>query len=91
MESGGNLPDPQTTPDIAAGQMVGFIISAGGVPGAISSAVGFQGYIIVACNFPLAHGVYFVSDVGATKFLTSGHALVLPSTRTTDVVESRGQ
>jgi hypothetical protein len=41
MASGGSLPTPQTTTDIAAGQMVIFAISQGGVAGATSSAAGF--------------------------------------------------
>ncbi len=89
MASGGALPAPQTTTDIAAGQLVSFAISQGGVPGATSSAAGFQGYIIAVCNFPLAHAFYFFSDVAASRVGTSGHALVLPSTRTNAVVETR--
>lgn len=30
-----------------------------------SIAPGFQGYMIASCNFPLAHGFSFISDVGA--------------------------
>ncbi len=91
MASGGALPAPQQTVDIAAGQIVAFAISQGGVPGASSSAAGFQGYIIAVCDFALAHGFYFVSDLGANRVAHGGQALVLSSTRTSSVVESRGQ
>lgn len=78
MASGGQLPAPQTTVDIAAGQMVTFAVSQGGVPGATSSAAGFQGYLIVRCNFQFAHGFAFVSDVGANRVSHGYLALVIP-------------
>jgi hypothetical protein len=91
MASGGALPSPQQSVDVAAGQNIAFAISQGGVPGATSSAAGFQGYIIAVCKFPLAHGFYFVSDVGANRIAVGGNAIVLSSTRSGTVVESRGE
>ncbi len=71
MASGGALPLPQTTVDIAAGQLVSFALSQGGVPGSTSSAAGFQGYVVVDCNFPNARGYGFFSDVGANRIAAS--------------------
>jgi len=78
MGNGGQLPAPQTTVDIAAGQMVTFALSQGGVAGATSSAASFQGYIIARCNFQYAHGFAFISDVGANEVSHGYLALVIP-------------
>ncbi len=83
-------PAPQTTFSMAPGQQVVFNLSGGGVPGATSNAATFQGYIVVVCNFPFAHGHYVVTDVGASRVAWGGEALVLPPTRDATRVESRG-
>lgn len=71
MASGAALPGPQTTVPIAAGQLMSFAISQGGVPGAISNAAGFQGYLIVDCGFPGARGYALFSDVAANRIAAS--------------------
>ena len=90
MASGGVTPPPQTTVSISPGRNVTFAISQGGVPGATGSAAGFQGYIVVVCNFPFGHGHYLISDVAAEHIAWGGEALVLPQTRDPNRVESRG-
>jgi len=40
-------------------------------------APGFQGYIIAVCNFQLAHGFAFVSDVGARNLAMGYLALII--------------
>lgn len=45
-------------------------------------APGFQGYIDVVCDFPLAHGFAFVSDVGTRNLATTVPVLVLPAQNT---------
>jgi hypothetical protein len=40
-------------------------------------APGFQGYMISVCNFQLAHGYAFVSDIGAQKLAHGYLALVM--------------
>jgi hypothetical protein len=90
MDSGGAPPPSQTSASIAPGKSLAFAISQGGVPGATSSAQGFQGYIVVVCDFPFGHGHYFISDLGMQKMAWGGEALVLPPTRDPTRVESRG-
>ncbi len=43
-------------------------------------APNFEGYMIAVCNFQLAHGYSFVSDLGAQKLAHGSLALVLPGT-----------
>jgi hypothetical protein len=54
---GAAAPAPVSSPSIPSGTDYAFLAS--------TIAPGFQGYMIAACNFPLAHGFAFVSDVGA--------------------------
>ena len=51
---------PVTTPTIAAGQTYTSLVSV--------VAPGFQGYLIVKCQFPLARGWGFLTDAGAPGF-----------------------
>lgn len=55
--SGAASPAPVTTASIAQGETYTNLVS--------SIAPGFQGYVIASCNFPLAHGFSFISDLGA--------------------------
>ena len=50
-------PAPVTTPTIAAGANYTTTLQ--------TIAPNFQGYMIASCNFPLAHGFAFISDLGA--------------------------
>lgn len=45
---------------------------------ASTAAAGFQGYMIAVCQFQLAHGFAFVSDIGARNLAMGYLALVLP-------------
>jgi hypothetical protein len=45
---------------------------------ASTAAPGFQGYMIAVCQFQLAHGFAFVSDIGARNLAMGYLALVLP-------------
>jgi hypothetical protein len=42
------------------------------------SSAGFSGYMIAVCNFQLAHGFAFISDLGARNLAMGYLALVLP-------------
>jgi hypothetical protein len=44
---------------------------------ASTSAAGFQGYMIAVCNFQLAHGFAFISDIGARNLAMGYLALVV--------------
>ncbi len=68
---GAGSPAATTTPSIATGTVYTTLASA--------SAAGFQGYMIAVCNFQLAHGFAFVSDIGARNLAMGYLALVLPS------------
>jgi hypothetical protein len=46
---------------------------------ASTAASGFQGYMIAVCNFQLAHGFAFVSDIGARNLAMGYLALILPT------------
>jgi hypothetical protein len=51
--------------------------------------LGFGGYALATCDFPMAHGTWAVLQNGVPQF--GGSALVLPPSRAADVVESLGQ
>jgi hypothetical protein len=62
---------PLQTPNIlAAGEQWIFAISA--------TRPGFQGYMMVTCDFQFAHGYAFISDFGAEKLAQGYQALVIP-------------
>ncbi len=46
---------------------------------ASTAAAGFQGYMIAVCNFQLAHGFAFISDLGARNLAMGYLALILPN------------
>jgi hypothetical protein len=68
---GAGSPSAVTTPSIATGTVYSTLASA--------SAANFQGYMIAVCNFQLAHGFAFVSDIGARNLAMGYLALVLPT------------
>lgn len=63
-------PGPSTTGSIAGGAIW--------VNTAQALVPNFQGYMIAVCNFQYAHGIAFVSDVGARNFAMGYLAIVLP-------------
>ena len=65
-----------TTSSVAAGEHLIWLLSAGGSHGAPVTP-GFQGYLIVRCNFQFAHGFAFVSDLGAQRLAMGYIPLVL--------------
>ena len=75
--AGGPAPGQQTTTVIPAGTQASFTLSTGGA--GIQATPGFQGYVVAACNFPLAQGVAGISDTSASKFLSYLPATVLPA------------
>ena len=76
-EDGTSLPKPiQTTPvALAAGKQLVYTLFGGG--SGIDATPGFQGYIIAVCDFELAHGFAFISDLGAQKLAMGYLALVM--------------
>ena len=46
---------------------------------ASTTAAGFQGYMIAVCNFQLAHGFAFISDLGARNLAMGYLALIVPT------------
>jgi len=58
-----------TTGNIATGTVFTTLAS--------TSAAGFQGYMIAVCNFQLAHGFAFISDLGARNLAMGYLALVV--------------
>jgi len=67
---GSGAPSAVSTGNIATGTV--YTTTAG------ASAPNFQGYMIAVCNFQLAHGFAFVSDVGARNLAMGYLALILP-------------
>lgn len=78
MSDGGALPSAATTSAIAAGRYAALTLSAGG-SGVAAVRTGYTGYIIAQCNFQLAHGYAFISDLGARTIAHGYLALVLPA------------
>jgi hypothetical protein len=68
---GDTAPAKYTTPNVPTGTVWADLTSA--------RAPAFQGYIIAVCNFQLAHGFAFVSDLGARNLAMGYLALVLPT------------
>jgi hypothetical protein len=59
---GGAAPPAQRTASpVASGSTMAFVISSGGSHG-LTPTPGFQGYLIVQCDFRYAHGFAFVTD-----------------------------
>lgn len=74
---GGPAPPPQRTQFIFPGSQLVFTLSSGG--NGLDSAPSFEGYIIAVCDFPVARGVSFVSDLGLRKFFAPVPAKVIPA------------
>jgi hypothetical protein len=74
---GNNQPSPFTTPIIVPGQGINTAPAANWAFMASTIAPNFEGYMIAVCNFQLAHGYAFVSDLGAQKLAHGYLALIL--------------
>jgi hypothetical protein len=68
---GSSAPTATTSGNIATGTVYTTLAS--------TAAPGFQGYMIAVCNFQLAHGFAFVSDIGARNIAMGYLALILPT------------
>ena len=75
---GGVDPTPQTfTKSVPSGQVATFNLLFGGPEYGVQPVVGFQGYIIISCNFRWAHGFAFVSDPSNLQTAHGYLALIL--------------
>ncbi|MBM3761326.1 MAG: hypothetical protein FJW36_13895 [Acidobacteria bacterium] len=75
---GGIDPTPQSfTKSVPSGQVATFNLLFGGSEYGIQPVVGFQGYIIISCNFRWAHGFAFVSDPSNLQTAHGYLALIL--------------
>lgn len=75
---GGIDPTPQPfTKAVPSGQVATFNLLFGGPEYGIQPVVGFQGYIIISCNFRWAHGFAFVSDPSNLQTAHGYLALIL--------------
>jgi hypothetical protein len=75
-----NAPQPFTTnANLEAGRTWTFVLSTGGGLGMDNRAAGFQGYLIVQCQFQFAHGFAFITDgpIGQARVAEGYLALVL--------------
>lgn len=73
---GGAAPATQTSSTVNEGTQLVWTLSAGGNLG-VAATPGFQGYIIVRCNFQFGHGFAFVSDLGAQRLAMGYIPLIL--------------
>jgi hypothetical protein len=62
---GGSVPSAQTSSSIAAGQTLLFDLKSGGM--GVGATPGFFGYLIASCNFKMAHGIAFITDVNVAQ------------------------
>lgn len=75
---GGIDPTPQPfTKAVPSGQVATFNLLFGGPEYGIQPVVGFQGYIIISCNFRWAHGFAFISDPSNLQTAQGYLALIL--------------
>lgn len=81
----GLSPVAQRSQLVAVGKHLVFTLSSGGNLG-MADTPGFQGYLLIKCEFPNARGIAFISDVGAQKIGFTCHAEVL----TDDLINYRG-
>ncbi len=80
-EGDGADPAEQTSGSIGSGEQLVFLVSSGSVDGSIAPALGFQGYLMVRCDFQFGHGLAFLTDgfgIGAPTLAQSYLALVVP-------------
>jgi hypothetical protein len=73
---GGAAPATQTSGTVNEGTQLVFTLSAGGNLN-MAATPGFQGYIIIRCNFQYGHGFAFVSDLGAQRLAMGYIPLIL--------------
>lgn len=75
---GGIDPTPQSfSKSVPSGQVATFNMLFGGPEYGIQPVVGFQGYVIISCNFRWAHGFAFVSDPSNLQTAHGYLALIL--------------
>ncbi|MBZ2184691.1 MAG: hypothetical protein K7J46_08250 [Bryobacter sp.] len=75
---GGVDPTPQAfNKSVPSGQVATFNLLFGGPDYGIQPVAGFQGYIIISCNFRWAHGFAFVSDPSNLQTAHGYLALIL--------------
>jgi hypothetical protein len=70
---GANARTSYSTGSIAAGTSFAALMSV--------VAPGFQGYVFAVCQFPFAHGIAVIEDIGARNLLSTYPALVVPQHR----------
>ena len=74
---GNNQPGNFTTPVITPGQGINTAPASNWAFMASTIAPNFEGYMIAVCNFQLAHGYAFITDLGAQKLAHGYLALIL--------------
>jgi hypothetical protein len=75
---GGIDPTPQSfSKSVPSGQVATFNLLFGGPEYGIQPVVGFQGYVIISCNFRWAHGFAFISDPSNLQTAHGYLALIL--------------
>ena len=84
---GGIDPTPQSfSKSVPAGQVAAFNLLFGGPDYGIQPVAGFQGYIIISCNFRWAHGFAFVSDPSNLQTAHGYLALILDPKNIVDLL-----
>ena len=63
MYSGGLMPVAQRSQPVPVGEQLGFTLSSGGVIG-MAATPGFQGYLLIRCEFPNGRAVVSISPFG---------------------------
>jgi hypothetical protein len=77
---GGAAPAAQKSNTVEPGSTLTFVLSSGGSHG-ISPTPGFQGYLVVQCDFRYGHGFAFITDgpIGSAQVAEGYLGLVLDS------------
>ncbi len=87
---GGIDPTPQSfSKSLPSGQVATFNLLFGGPDYGIQPVVGFQGYIIISCNFRWAHGFAFISDPSNLQTAHGYLALILDPKNVADILGRR--
>ncbi len=87
---GGIDPTPQSfSKSVPAGQVATFNLLFGGPDYGIQPVAGFQGYLIISCNFRWAHGFAFISDPSNLQTAQGYLALILDPKNYSDLLGRR--
>jgi hypothetical protein len=74
--SGGPIPTKEVSSVVKAGEQMNFVLSSGGAHG-INATPGFQGYLVIECDFPNARGYATDGPIGQCQVASGYNAEII--------------